>query len=446
LNAREKYSGSRKPVRWADLLDGQVGEAQEPRGLEHDPVGDELLRRAPRDVGERPRQGGGRDGERGGVVRGVVVAAEVGLEALGEALVDVDLGVVGVTALGARVLVPALDPQEQDRQQMALQLGAAGVRRAPGLGLERGDDRLEAARLALGHLDREPAAPGEHPARRRALGGAAEQRLVAEAHRHGGHVLGAREGRDLAAADERQAARADDERPAVEEVLAPAGAQPQQLVVVVAVRLADVRAGEPQSLDPVDRNRVGEVGQAVEGEAAVIAAGCRLRAHPSRCTRYGSRPDQRIDAPAAAARSRPPIGEDRGDLLLAVLRPDARPEPLVDARSSPSPRPCRRGPWTPGRSLERHRVGRDRQRRGVRVRVRDRRARRAEGDGEDRDLRAAGLARDLQRVAAGRRLAVGEQHDRSGRAGGRSCGRARCPRARRRARRRSRSSRRRSGR
>jgi hypothetical protein len=36
-----------------DLVDAKVGEAQQPRGLEHDPVGDQLLRALAGDLGER---------------------------------------------------------------------------------------------------------------------------------------------------------------------------------------------------------------------------------------------------------------------------------------------------------------------------------------------------------------------------------------------------------
>src|SRR3954452_10405984 len=55
----------------ADLLDREVGEAQEPRRLEHDAVGHELLRRAAGDVAQRPGERGGRHAELAGVVSGV---------------------------------------------------------------------------------------------------------------------------------------------------------------------------------------------------------------------------------------------------------------------------------------------------------------------------------------------------------------------------------------
>src|SRR4051794_35556063 len=288
----------------ADLLHGEVGEAQQPRGLEHDAVGHELLRRAARDVAERPRERGGRHAKRAGVVGGVMVAGEVVLEALGEAAVELDLGVVGVAALGPRVLVPAFDPQEQDREQVALELGAAGVWRARRLGLERRDDRLEAPDLALRDLDRLAAAAGEHPAGRRALRRAAEERLVAEAHRRADDVLRLREDVHLAAADERQRARADGERPAVEQVLAVARAQPEQLVVVVAVRRADVAGGETHAVEPRDLDGVARVGQAVDGERAV-ARGTEggLAAHPPGCTR--SAPAATGGGPTSASTPRP---------------------------------------------------------------------------------------------------------------------------------------------
>ena len=80
LNAREKYSGSLKPARCGDLADREIGEAQQPRRLEHHALGDQVLGRAAGDVRQRARQGAAADAERIGVVRGVVVAREVLLE------------------------------------------------------------------------------------------------------------------------------------------------------------------------------------------------------------------------------------------------------------------------------------------------------------------------------------------------------------------------------
>ena len=63
-----------------DLADRAIGEAQQARRLDHDAVGDELLRRLPGDLRERVRQRRRRHRERVGVVRGVVVGGEVAFE------------------------------------------------------------------------------------------------------------------------------------------------------------------------------------------------------------------------------------------------------------------------------------------------------------------------------------------------------------------------------
>ena len=195
---------------------------------------------------------------------------------------------------------------------MALELGAARVGGPARLGLERLEHRLEARDLAGGHLDRQPAAPGEHPARRRPLGGAAEERLVGEAHGRAVDALGLGEDVHLAPADEREACAAHRQRAAVEEVLAAARAQPEQLVVVVAVRRAGVAGTEAQPVEAHDRDRVGGIGEAVDGQGlAGRGAGGGCAAHGAGSTgsaaASGSRPDQRIDAAAAAASgSRPP--------------------------------------------------------------------------------------------------------------------------------------------
>ena len=66
--------------------------------------------------------------------------------------------------------------------------------------------------------------------------------------------------------------------------------------------------------------------------------------------------------------------------------------------------------------LQRLGIGRDRQRRGVRVRVRDRRARVPRATVKIGTFARPAWRATCERVAAGRRLAVGEQHDRRGRA------------------------------
>ena len=101
-----------------------------------------------------------RDGERVGVVGGVVVGGEVLLQQAGEAPVELDLGVVVGAALGAARVVPALDPQQDRRQQVALEVGAVLVGRARELGAEGVDQRVEPVLLAVRFSDESLAEPG----------------------------------------------------------------------------------------------------------------------------------------------------------------------------------------------------------------------------------------------------------------------------------------------
>jgi hypothetical protein len=162
----------------------------------------------------------------------VLVAGVVALEQLGEAPVQLDLGVVRLAALEAGRVVPALDPQDQHRDQVALQLGRLAVPRAAQLPFERPDNGLQAVLLSGGHHHRAPPAAGQQPARRGALG-RAEQQLVAEAHQRAVRALSLLEDVHLAAAyPPRPAAarrRADDGR-------GRGGSRSAR--VVVAVRLA----------------------------------------------------------------------------------------------------------------------------------------------------------------------------------------------------------------
>ena len=101
----------------------------------------------------------------------------------------------------------------------------------------------------------------------------------------------------------------------VAEVLAPPRAQPEQLVVVVPVRRAGIASGrDADAREALDLDGVGRVGQAIDGQAAVAR-------------HYGSRPDQRIDAAAAAAsRSRPPTAKTA---VISCLRLRV---PMLDPR------------------------------------------------------------------------------------------------------------------
>ena len=252
-----------------DLAHREIGEAQQPRRLEHHALGDEVLGRAAGDVRQRARQGRGGHAERSGVVRGVVVAREVLLEPAREAAVELHLGVVGRAALGARGVVPALDPEQDRREQVALDLGAVLVGRALELGVEGVDQRVEARRLGRRDRHRAAALARQQPFRRAAPRAALHQPLLAEAHDRAVQVLAALEHVHLAAADHRHRQRPHGHGRAVDRMLPAARADPDQLVVVVPVRLALRRPAEARSLEPHDLDRAAV--EAVEGEAAHAA-------------------------------------------------------------------------------------------------------------------------------------------------------------------------------
>ena len=248
-----------------DLADGQVGEAQQPGGLEHHAVGDELLRRAAGDLAERARERGGRDAERVGVVARVVVAGEVGLEQPREAALELDVGVAGLARLAARRVVPALDPQQQHGDQVALRARRRARRAGSAVSArERGDHAVERGDVAGGHGDRAPAAAGEQPARGGAPLGAAVDQLVAEAHDRAAQVAAGLEDVHLAAADHRQRARLDRHERRRRAGARPRPPGPRQLVVVVPVRLAHARAAD---LEPVERDHLDRALEPVQADA-----------------------------------------------------------------------------------------------------------------------------------------------------------------------------------
>jgi hypothetical protein len=58
-------------------------------------------------------------------VRRVVAVGEIALDQLGETTMELNLGLVRLAALGAGLVVPALDPEQHDGDQTALELGAS---------------------------------------------------------------------------------------------------------------------------------------------------------------------------------------------------------------------------------------------------------------------------------------------------------------------------------
>ena len=104
-----------------DLLDREVAEAEQPRGLEQHAVKDELLGRLSRELREHARERPRRDAELGGVVAGLVARRQVALEQLLELLVEQEVRPAR-TALLELALAPALGPQERRGQQVPAEL------------------------------------------------------------------------------------------------------------------------------------------------------------------------------------------------------------------------------------------------------------------------------------------------------------------------------------
>jgi hypothetical protein len=152
---------------------------------------------------------------------------------------------------------------------MALELGAVLVRRPRELGAERVDQRVEPVLLAARHGDRAPAAAGEQPRRGAAAGAGLGERRLGEAHDRAVEVLALLEDVHLAAADHRDRAGAHRHRGAVDRVLPRAGADPDQLVVVVAVWLARGRAAEARVAQPHDLR--GACVESIEREVGHVA-------------------------------------------------------------------------------------------------------------------------------------------------------------------------------
>src|SRR5207248_11579813 len=78
------------------------------------------------------------------VVAGRMMPREVALKDLDESPVQPKLGVIGVTPVRLRRLEPPLEPQQEHREQVALQIHAARVCWPPCLFRQGSDDRLYA--------------------------------------------------------------------------------------------------------------------------------------------------------------------------------------------------------------------------------------------------------------------------------------------------------------
>ena len=164
---------------------------------------------------------------------------------------------------------------------MALQVGAARVERAGALGGERRDRRLERAWWLSGTVTFQPPQPANSQAGSARAIGPLVQELVAEAHGGAVEPVGALEDVHLAAPDDGDRAGDDGHAAVVEQVLAGARARPDQLVVVVAVRLADdvAVAADVETVEQHDLDGVVAVREAVDGQPAPAGADAAQDAH-----------------------------------------------------------------------------------------------------------------------------------------------------------------------
>ena len=243
---------------------------------------------------------------------GVVVGGVVGLEQAGEAPVQLDLGVVGVAALGARRVVPALDPQQDRGQQVALELGAVRVGRPRGSAASasiaassracspRGTTTVRPPRPASsqpGCAARPGSASSSSPKRTTAPSSASPSSNTCTWPRPISVTVPGRTGT----------------RRAVDRVLPAAVADPDQLVVVVAVRLAGALAAEAPCSEPDDLG--GAAVEPVEREPAICTASAAAGDASGRSPRTGTpcspparrqprRERDRVDHPGAAGRQR----------------------------------------------------------------------------------------------------------------------------------------------
>ena len=159
---------------------------------------------------------------------------EVALQDLHKGPVELKLRVVGVALVDPRRIEPPFHPEQQRRQEVALQLDAAGIRgplRLLGQGV---DERLQPWNVRGRNRDLvEQAAAGQPRGVRDRI--TAEQ-LFAEPQHGTAEITGALEHMHLTSPDQRDLVRFNERNLSVDEVLRCALARPDQLVVVVAVR------------------------------------------------------------------------------------------------------------------------------------------------------------------------------------------------------------------
>ena len=189
---------------------------------------------------------------------------------------ELDVRARGAAALELG-LAPALRPQKRGGEQVAAQL--RGLR--PGRPLHLHAQEVEQGsrsgrRPPPARVSGVQCLPREQPAPR------AGQPLVVEAHDVAAHALGALELVHLPLRDHRQRVRPELHRRPVDQVPAGALAHPDQLVVGVPVRLANLVALDAIELERTHLQRVGFGGQIVDRGLSHLAH-CRESAHEPRC-------------------------------------------------------------------------------------------------------------------------------------------------------------------
>ncbi len=142
---------------------------------------------------------------------------------------------------------------------MAAQLRGLGAGRPLHLLAQEVEQGVEAGGVAVGDAKRGARPLGEQPARR------AGEPLVVEAHDEAAHVVRLRELMDLSLGYQREGARPELHGLAVDQVPALALADPDQLVVCVPVRLAQLAVADAPDVEAHNLEGVRGGGQIVDG-------------------------------------------------------------------------------------------------------------------------------------------------------------------------------------